>query len=185
MIKFITSNEHKFQEISRKLENSGFSIEWIKLTYEEIQADDTSEISADSAKKLSTRINDPFFLEDTGLYIDSLNGFPGPYSSFVSKKIGNPGILKLLDGKDRTARFITVITYCEDKKFYQFTGILEGNISKETMGSGGFGFDPIFIPKGFDRTLSEISIDEKNSISHRTQALNQLILFLSERDDQK
>lgn len=149
------------------------------MTYEEIQADETSEISGDSARKLSHQIDGPFFLEDTGLYIDSLNGFPGPYSSFISKKIGNTGVLKLLDGRERSARFITVITYCEKGQFHQFTGTLEGTISLEIKGPGGFGFDPIFIPNGKSDTLSEMSMDEKNEISHRSRALEQLIAFLS------
>lgn len=150
------------------------------MAYEEIQADETSEISLDSARKLSSEIKGTFFLEDTGLYIDALNGFPGPYSSFVSRKLGNPGILKLLEGKDRKARFVTVITLCEADRFKQFTGVLEGGIAEEAKGSGGFGFDPIFIPAGRDRTLSEMSVDDKNSISHRSKALEQLISILSQ-----
>ena len=178
MIKFVTSNEHKFQEIGRKLTLSGISIEWVKMAYEEIQADNTSDISMDSAEKLSREIHEPFFLEDTGLYIDSLNGFPGPYSSFVSRTIGNEGILKLLKGADRVARFITVITYWDGEGFHQFTGTLEGEISLEIKGSGGFGFDPIFIPSGQAKTLSDMSLDEKNSISHRSRALERFVSFL-------
>lgn len=182
MIKFITSNEHKFKEISSKLSESGFKIEWVKMTYEEIQADETSEISLDSAKKLSSQISGPFFLEDTGLYIDSLNGFPGPYSSFVSKKIGNAGILKLLEGKERSARFVTVITYYETGTFRQFCGTLKGSIANEIKGTGGFGFDPIFLPEGLENTLSEMTINEKNKISHRTNALEKLVSFLSNKN---
>ncbi len=149
------------------------------MSYEEIQADETSEISADSARKLAPFIESPFFLEDTGLYIDSLNGFPGPYSSFVSKKIGNRGIIRLMEGMGRSARFVTVITLCANGAFHQFTGTLEGKISLEIRGEGGFGFDPIFVPSGEGRTLAEMTIDEKNSISHRSMALEQLVSFLS------
>ncbi len=156
----------------------GFSIEWVKLSYEEIQADETSEISLDSAKKLSHTISDTFFLEDTGLYIESLRGFPGPYSSFVAKKLGNNGILKLLEGKDRKARFVTVITLVENMKFHQFEGVLEGTISIDQKGTGGFGFDPIFVPNGEYRTLAEMSTEEKNRISHRSRALELLISHL-------
>ena len=150
------------------------------MEYEEVQADETSEISADSARKLSSKIEGPFFLEDTGLYIDSLNGFPGPYSSFVYKKIGNRGILRLLEGNGRSAKFITVITLSVNGEFQQFTGTLEGTIALEIKGKGGFGFDPIFIPSGMDKTLAEMAIEEKNRISHRSLALGKLIPFLSQ-----
>lgn len=179
MIKFITSNEHKFQEVSARLAEAGIDIEWMKMAYEEIQADDTGEISLDSAKKISQLVEGPFFLEDTGLYIDSLGGFPGPYSSFVSRKIGNAGILRLVDGKARDARFVTVITYSDGRNYHQFTGVLEGEISPESRGDRGFGFDPIFIPYGMEDTLAQMDIGEKNSISHRSMALEQLISFFS------
>ncbi len=178
MILFITSNEHKFNEISEVLTIAGYSLQWERMKYEEIQADTTNEISLDSAVKLSRKIDKPFFLEDTGLYIDSLNGFPGPYSSFVASKIGNEGILKLLKDKERKARFLTVITYCSSGQCRQFEGKLEGEISEAARGTAGFGFDPVFIPDGQNRTLAEMNIQEKNDISHRSRALEKLIEFL-------
>ncbi len=157
---------------------AGYSIEWVKMSYEEVQADDTSEISRDSAMKLASKISGTFFLEDTGLYIDSLQGFPGPYSSFVAKKLGNAGILKLLEGKDRQARFVTVITLFHNGQFHQFKGTLEGTISSGQRGTEGFGFDPIFVPVGEDRTLAEMTTYEKNRISHRSRALELLVPYL-------
>ena len=165
-------------EISKKLGEAGYSIEWVKMSYEEIQADETSEISLDSATKLADKISGTFFLEDTGLYIDSLQGFPGPYSSFIARKLGNNGILKLLEGKDREARFVTVITLVQDRQFHQFEGVLEGTISSEQRGTGGFGFDPIFVPLGEYKTLAEMSTEEKNRLSHRSRALELLISYL-------
>jgi dITPase (EC 3.6.1.-) len=95
-LKFLTSNMHKYNEISAFLGQLGIECQWVKMKYEEIQGESTEEISRDSAVKLSRQMGDKFFLEDTGLYINSLKGFPGPYSSYISKTIGNEGILDLL-----------------------------------------------------------------------------------------
>ncbi len=178
MTLFVTSNEHKFKEIRASMERAGLDLQWEKSQYMEIQADTTAEISLDSAKRLSEKIEKDFFLEDTGLYIDSLKGFPGPYSSYVASTVGNEGILSLLAGKERTGRFLTVITYCSNGVFTQFEGVLEGRISEKVSGNHGFGFDPVFIPEGHDVTLAELTIEEKNKISHRSRALSKLIEFM-------
>lgn len=158
----------------------GYEITWKKVKYEEIQADTTEEISMDSARKVSLSIKEDFFLEDTGLYIDELNGFPGPYSSFVASTIGNEGILGLMSGKSRTARFITIITYHSKGELKQFKGELRGTIALQQRGSEGFGFDPIFIPVRTERTLAEMSIAEKNQISHRSKAITEFARYLSD-----
>lgn len=178
MILFVTSNEHKFAEVNQFMEKSGYALKWEKMKYIEIQGDTTHEISLDSALRLKSTIKSDFFLEDTGLYIDSLNGFPGPYSSFVASKIGNEGILKLLAGKERSARFLTVVTFCRDGACRQFEGFLNGSISQKISGEKGFGFDPVFIPEGRKTTLAEMSIIEKNEISHRGRALLKLVEHL-------
>ena len=154
MTLFVTSNEHKFKEIKASMDKAGLDLQWDRAHYTEIHADTTAEISLESARRLSERIKTAFFLEDTGLYIDSLNGFPGPYSSYVASTIGNEGILNLVAGKERKARFLTVITYCKNGVFTQFDGILEGSISQRISGSHGSGFDPAFIPEGQDLTLA-------------------------------
>lgn len=177
-IKFVTSNEHKFLELQETFRDSGINIEWIRRKYEEIQGDSTEEISLDSARKITHEINGRFFLEDTGLYIDALNGFPGPYSSYVAGTIGNTGILKLIQGLDRSCRFLTVITYFDGHEFFQFDGMLRGSISKEIRGKGGFGYDPIFIPDGQSITLAEMGIETKSSISHRSLAAQRFISHL-------
>ena len=174
-LQFITSNMHKFNEISAYLKESGIECQWVKRTYEEIQAETTEEVSLDSAKKLSWEIKQKFFLEDTGLYIESLKGFPGPYSSYVFKTIGNQGILNLLLNKERAAYFLTVISYFNGKEILTFTGKQQGTISMEERGRTGFGYDPIFIPSGCEKTLGEMSIGEKNKHSHRIKALENFI----------
>lgn len=176
---FVTSNQHKFLEINRMMGYSGISVSWKKMKYEEIQADTTEEISLDSARKLSSVIDEPFFLEDTGLFIDSLRGFPGPYSSYVQSTIGNSGILHLLGGLDRSAYFLTVITYYDGRQYVQFSGKLVGTIADSERGRSGFGYDPIFQPEGQRETLGEMDIEKKNSISHRSKAAKAFIEYLT------
>ncbi len=177
-LRFVTSNQHKFMEIKEVFRREGIAIEWIKKKYEEIQADNTEYISLDSARKLSSEIKGRFFLEDTGLYIDSLKGFPGPYSSYVAGTIGNEGILRLIEGLDRSCHFLTVITYFDGGSYLQFSGILKGHISIEIKGNGGFGYDPVFIPEGHKLTLAEMDIGMKSSISHRSIATQKFISHL-------
>lgn len=148
------------------------------MVYEEIQADTTEEVSLDSCRKLIAIIDGDFFIEDTGLYIGALGGFPGPYSSFVQKTIGNDGILKLVDGKDRSAEFVTVITMNKSGKIVQFRGVLKGRISDSIAGEHGFGYDPVFLPEGSGKTLAQMEISEKNRISHRADAVRKLADYL-------
>lgn len=175
---FITSNSHKFDEVSALMARAGLKVKWNNTKYVEIQGNTTAEISLDSAQRLLDELDEDFFLEDTGLYIDALNGFPGPYSSYAASTIGNAGILDLLAGKERKAKFLTVVTYCREGKCHQFEGALHGNIANSISGNGGFGFDPIFIPEGLNVTLAEMDVEMKNSVSHRGQAFTDLIAFL-------
>ena len=108
-------------------------------------------------------------MEDSGLFIDALNGFPGPYSSYVFRTLGNRGIVKLLDGmENRKAYFLSVVAYADGCEIRSFTGKVKGNISREIRGGEGFGFDPVFEVSG--KTFGEVSIKEKNEISHRKHA---------------
>jgi XTP/dITP diphosphohydrolase len=176
VIKFITSNEHKYMEVSAAFQKKGLSLSWQKKKYEEIQASDNETICMDSCIKLAEDIEQPFFIDDTGLYIEKLNGFPGPYASYVQDTIGNSGIIKLASGSD--AYFKTVISLMMQNKVYQFTGILIGKISDKESDGNKFGYDPIFIPAGYSKTLAELSPGDKNAMSHRGKALNNLIDFL-------
>jgi XTP/dITP diphosphohydrolase len=175
----VTHNQHKFLEYEEIFLRSKIELEWYNYEYPELQSDNLKEIVEFSLKHVSRILNRPFFLEDTGLFIDSLGGFPGPYSSYVQEKIGNMGILRLLEGiSNRNARFISLIGYFDGKNFYYFDGTLEGSISYSIRGKSGFGYDPIFIPEKYDKTLAEMSIQEKNSISHRRRALDKLLGYI-------
>ncbi|MCD6492270.1 MAG: XTP/dITP diphosphatase [Archaeoglobaceae archaeon] len=166
---FITSNEGKFIEAKKIGERYGINIEWKRMEYLEPQGNDLIEIARKSAELLAEKIKEPFFIEDSGLFIEALNGFPGPYSSFVFKTIGNEGIIKLMKGiKNRKAYFIAVIAYFDGKNVHTFIGRVDGEISEKIRGTKGFGYDPVFLYG--DKTFAEMG-DEKNEVSHRRKAL--------------
>lgn len=174
IIAFITSNENKFKEAKEILKNSGIRIRHIKKTYSEIRADDVKQVALESAKSLFLKFKKPLIVEDSGLFIPSLNGFPGAYSAWVYKKIGNQGIINLLKGKPRRAYFKSCVAYADSKIIKTFCGKVLGKISKRERGTGGFGYDPIFVPNGKRQTFGENEM-LKNSSSHRCNAF---ILFI-------
>ena len=164
---FVSSNIHKFKEAKEILTFFGIQIQFFKLNLEEIQSNSIKEIATKKAHDAFSKCKKPLIIEDDGLHIDSLGGFPGPYSSYVHKTIGNKGILSLLK-KNRTAKFVSNITYCDKNSFEFFEGKLDGTISKSERGNG-WGFDPIFIPKNNKQTFAELI--DKNNLSHRYKAL--------------
>uniref|UniRef100_A0A7J3M3X7 dITP/XTP pyrophosphatase n=1 Tax=Archaeoglobus fulgidus TaxID=2234 RepID=A0A7J3M3X7_ARCFL len=172
---FITSNEGKFREAKEIAKKFSIEIEWLKMEYEEPQGKDLEEIAVKSAKILSKEIDKPFFIEDSGLFIEALNGFPGPYSSYVFKTIGNKGILKLMESvENRKAYFKAVVAFCDGREIRTFEGIVYGEISTEIKGEKGFGFDPIFLYGS--KTFAEMG-EEKNLFSHRRKALEKFFLW--------
>ncbi len=164
---FVSSNTHKFTEVKKILNSFGIQIQFSKLNLEEIQSNSIKEIAIKKAQDAFSKCKKPLIIEDDILYIDSLDGFPGPYSSYVQKTIGNQGIINLLK-KNRSAKFISTITYYDKNNFQSFEGKLTGSISKSQKGEG-WGFDPIFIPKNKKNTYAELI--DKNNISHRYKAL--------------
>ncbi|WP_054842160.1 XTP/dITP diphosphatase [Vulcanisaeta distributa] len=173
---FVTSNEAKFREASLVLKEFGIDL-MINRGYRkvEIQSDNLEDIVNNALQFIcGDNSSDYFVVEDDGLFINRLNGFPGPYSSYVYKTIGLIGILKLMSGvDDRTAYFKSVVGLCGPKVGIKlFSGVVYGRIAMEPRGGteGGFGFDPIFIPEGYDKTFAELGIDIKNKLSHRARA---------------
>ena len=164
---FVSSNNHKFLEAKNILGAFGIKLGFFKLNLEEIQSDSLKEIALKKAKDAYSKCRKPIIIEDDGLFIDSLGGFPGPYSSYVFKTIGNKGILDLLTN-NRKAKFISIITYCDKTMTQYFDAKLDGSISKSQKGNG-WGYDPIFIPKNSRKTFAEIN--NKNELSHRYEAL--------------
>ncbi|HLI46171.1 MAG TPA: XTP/dITP diphosphatase [Geobacterales bacterium] len=166
-VTLITGNTNKFKEMSLILIEYGIELEMLDLDLFEIQSEKIEEIALNYARNAYKEIRKPLIVEDSGLFIKALNGFPGPYSSYVNKTIGNEGILRLMyDEKERTATFKAVIVYKDDKFEETFVGEIKGEISREIRGNG-WGFDPIFIPNNSKKTFGEMQSEEKNKYSHR------------------
>lgn len=174
-IVFVTGNAGKFAEIKEILASIGIEAIQNKGDYPEIQADDLEPIAAHSAKAAAEDMEIPVMVDDSGIFIKALNGFPGPYSRFVEDHLGNPRVLKLMEHEtNRDAYFKTVIAFCEPgKEPLTFSGRVEGKIAFEERGAGGFGFDPIFDYNG--QTFGELGTEFKNTISHRRRALDKFI----------
>ena len=180
---FATSNENKFQEAERILSNLGVKINLFKTTLEEIQSNDLNYIAKKKAINAFKLVQKPVIIEDDGLFIDSLNGFPGPYSSYVYDTIGNKGIMNLLENSQiRDAKFVSIIAYCDsDCDVKLFESSIPGKISS-IIEKGGWGYDPIFIPDGESKTYANVS--DKDKFSHRSAALTKFSnWFLDKQKD--
>lgn len=164
---FASSNKNKYSEAKEILSKFHLSVSFFEFAPVEIQSHSILEIATQKSLDAYTSCKKPVIVEDDGLFIPSLGGFPGPYSSYVFKTIGNTGILNLVKSK-RQAEFHSVISYCDGKNPVLFQGITRGMISKKQRGEG-WGYDPIFIPKGKTKTYAEL--DDKNTVSHRYKAL--------------
>ena len=184
---FATNNRHKLEEVSHKIGNH-FEL----LTLNDIgcteDIEETGSTFEENAAIKSQYVYNKYHLncfgDDSGLVVDALNGEPGDYSARYAGEHGNhaANIKKVLAGlegvENRKARFVTVISLMWEGKEHVFEGTVEGIIRHETTGNGGFGYDPIFQPDGNDVTFAEMSMDEKNKISHRARAMEKLISFL-------
>jgi XTP/dITP diphosphohydrolase len=188
ILQFITGNEHKFKEISKRIiaENLNYDIIHRNIETKEIQADNLKKVAEFKLKSVKEDIDGSYFIEDAGFFIDSpLNGFPGVYSSYVFKTVGNENILKMIDdfGSSKAHFSAVIALYLEstDEVFY-FEGKVEGRVSPSIKGNYGFGYDPIFIPNEIpSKTFGQIPTEQKNKISHRGKALQKLIDFLKNR----
>jgi XTP/dITP diphosphohydrolase len=174
---FVTNNIHKFQEASVILKRYRITAGMLKIKALEIQSDNLAEIAASSATDAYRRCHLPLIVEDAGLFVDELNGFPGPYAAYAFKTLANKGLLDLMSEKrNRAAKFRSVVAFLSSyvKRPMCFDGEVMGEIvNKERSGirTSGFGFDPIFKPSGETRTFAEMSTEEKNEHSHRARAL--------------
>jgi XTP/dITP diphosphohydrolase len=180
---FITSNKGKLKEAQAALGPLGFDVRQNDIGYPELQADSLDQVALFGMEQVKARVEGAFMLEDSGLFIEPLGGFPGVYSAYVMKTVGNPGVLRLLgDRKDRGAVFRSCFGYYEPKKGPLLAkGECKGTVSTMIRGTHGFGYDPIFVPEGDDRTFGEMTLEEKNTVSHRGRALKALVELLRGR----
>ncbi|RIW18530.1 non-canonical purine NTP diphosphatase [Algoriphagus lacus] len=187
---FATNNLKKIEEVKASL---GSEFEIVSLQqigcYEELpETGDTLDHNAfQKARFVKENFGVDCFADDTGLEVEALNGAPGVYSGRFA---GEPRsdvrnidlLLKKMKGEsNRKARFRTVIALILEGQEYEFEGIAEGEILDQKIGEGGFGYDPVFRPKGFEKTFAELTLTEKNQISHRGKAVKNLISFLRNR----
>ena len=183
-ILFATSNKNKIKEARVVLQPLGYSVQQLLINatppdFIEPQTEDIGIISKSKVRQSLEMISGTEFsgfsilVEDSGLFINNLGDFPGVYSSYIQKTIGNDGIIKILeDNKNRQAEYRACSILYQNGKYFESLGICSGKISTEIRGSNGFGFDPIFIPDSGDgRTFGEMSQSEKDSKSHRGKSL--------------
>jgi XTP/dITP diphosphohydrolase len=187
-VRFVTGNEGKVDEAREYLAGVGEAVDQVDYDYLEVQSDDLTEIAGQGARDAFAALGgeQPVLVDDTGLFVEALGGFPGPYSAYVEDTLGVEAIPRLVaDADDRRAAFRTVVAYCgpagadrgdadgsgagsDDPVVETFEGAVRGRIV-EPRGEGGFGFDPVFEHDG--ETLAEMDVAEKNAISHRGRAL--------------
>jgi XTP/dITP diphosphohydrolase len=174
MLNFVTTNPGKVREATTYLDDEVVQLEY---DYPEPQADDLETVAAHGARDAYRAADGPVIVDDSGLFIEAFDGFPGPYSSYVESHLGIERVWELTEPEsDRTAAFKTIIAYCEGETDADGTlevELFEGRVPGEIVaprGSGGFGFDPIFEHNG--TTFAEMSHEEKNAVSHRGRALD-------------
>lgn len=185
---FATNNPNKLKEVQEMLSDR---IKLVSLKdigcFEDIP--ETASTLEGNAKIKADHVTNKYgydcFADDTGLEVDSLNGEPGVYSARYGGEEKNADknmdklLLNLEDKPDRKAQFRTIVTLNLNGKSYDFEGICKGEIIEERFGAGGFGYDPIFRPNGYDETFAEMSSEEKNKISHRGLAIQKLVSYLN------
>lgn len=174
---FVTGNAHKFHEARSVLSRFGIATAMLNIEAVEIQDDEIKTIAKTSALDAANKSGLPVFVEDAGLFIKALNGFPGPYSNYAYRAIRTMGILKLMEKvSQRDAYFQSVVAFCNpDEKAEPlcFEGKTYGKLTHDERGSQGFGFDPIFEPVEAEngKTFAQMTTEEKSRYSHRAQAL--------------
>ena len=177
---FVSSNIHKYEEAKKILEEFGIRLDFLQTDLIEIQDDSLSKIAHMKALDAYNKCKKAVIVEDDGLFIDSLSGFPGPYSSYIFNTIGNNGILKLI-GDNRDAQFVAIIAFCDSSNEpILFESSVTGTISKNIQ-DGGWGYDPIFIPEKQNKTYAELA--DKNKLSHRYESLKKFANWFNNKQE--
>jgi len=174
---FATSNKSKVKEAESIL---GIKVLGNSLEVDEIQSLDTTEVAIKKARAFFKVLKKPVFVEDSAVIFKAIEPLPGPYIKDFYDALGNVGLCRLLDGKDRGVIARATIVYKNKlKSEHVFVGEVEGKISKNPRGDLGWGWDPIFIPKGSKKTFGEMTMVEKNKFSHRRIAFEKFAKWLN------
>jgi XTP/dITP diphosphohydrolase len=155
------------------------SLKHLDIEYPEVQASNLQKVVEYALEWFKGKVDKNVKIEDSGLFIDELKGYPGVYSSYAFKTVGCKGILKLMEGtRNRGAEFRACAGLLVKGKSTILYGTCSGRIAPELRGNGGFGFDPIFIPQAHERTFAEMTLEEKNELSHRARVMEKVEGFL-------
>jgi len=174
---FATGNKNKLREVNEIL---GMDLEQIDLELLEPQGIDVAEVVEEKARDAYEKCGKPVLVEDTGLEFIAWNGLPGALIKWFMDSVDNKGILKMMAGEaERGIKAKTAVGFYDGQKCHVFVGEVEGEIPAEVRGQSGFGWDPLFIPKGYDESFAEMGSAEKNQISMRKLALEKLSNFLT------
>lgn len=174
-----TGNEHKIEELETVLADMDITIDQVSSPPHEIDAHDVETVAKTKVRDAATQtdMDTKIVVDDTGLYVDALNGFPGSHASYFIDRCGKKGLLSLMqDKEDRAAYFKTTMAlyYPETDRVVTFSGRCDGRIIREPRGKEGFGYDPVFCPNGHDKTFAEDN-EYKHTVSHRKTALDRLV----------
>ena len=189
-IVFATNNAHKLSEVQAVLGDRFRLVTLAECGITEEIPEDAPTLEGNAIQKaryVHERTDADCFADDTGLEVDALDGAPGVHSARYATDghdfaANNRLLLRNLAGSaDRSAHFRTVIALILDGREYLFEGRVDGRIAESEAGCGGFGYDPLFVPEGFDKTFAEMGADEKNAISHRGRAVRRLVEFLQSK----
>jgi XTP/dITP diphosphohydrolase len=175
---FVTQNAHKYREARRTLDPFGIKIRMLASPKTEIQSTNLGEVAKFAAEEAAEKHNRRVLVEDSGLFVRVLNGFPGPFSSYAHDTIGVEGLLRLMSRQTRReAYFQASLALASPRNSSQeFSGKVHGTISHKSIGTDGFGFDPIFIPRGTRKTFAQGGVQFKDEYSHRAVAFRKLAL---------
>ncbi len=177
-VRVYTTNPGKVREIRALLEPRGIRVAWSRRRLVEIQGDSLEEVARSKLNSVSPRPGELSLVEDSGLFIHSLGGFPGVYSAYAYRTLGLAGVLRLVRGRDRSATFRCVVGVRQGPEVLLARGAVTGSLARTARGTLGFGFDPIFIPRGCSESFAEMPADVKNRYSHRGRAFRALLRAL-------
>ena len=188
-IVFATHNRHKVEEVNQILNGHYLILSLADLSFEEDVPETQNTLEGNALQKMKyvhDRLKTDCFAEDTGLEVDALNGAPGVFTARYAGASRDPGanmdkvLQELGESDQRGAQFRTVVALWLDGQAHVFEGIVRGTIARQRMGEGGFGYDPVFIPDGYDTSFAQMDADAKNAISHRGIAIRKMVAFLTE-----